>query len=87
MVIRTAWTKINSERRFARCLDHMCNYFHRVDGPFCERAKMIIPELISRINALKGEVKALEMKRQTKEHQVCFTIVVHLDHNLCVFVL
>ncbi|WOH13887.1 hypothetical protein DCAR_0933400 [Daucus carota subsp. sativus] len=64
VVVRTAWTEINSGKRFAGCPDQVCNYFRWVDGPLCERARMIIPGLIRRINVLEGEVKALEVKKQ-----------------------
>lgn len=66
VVVRTAWTDTNSGWRFAGCPDFGCNYFRWVDGPLCERARIIIPELIRRINALEGEIKALEVKNQKK---------------------
>lgn len=66
VVIRTTWTEKNSGQRFAGCPDYGCNYFRWVDAPLCERARIIIPGLIRRINMLEGEIKVLEEKNVKK---------------------
>ena len=50
----TAWTSNNAGRRFRTCPDRMCRFFAWIDPPMCERAKIVIPGLIRRINNLEG---------------------------------
>ncbi|KAK1397578.1 hypothetical protein POM88_007441 [Heracleum sosnowskyi] len=61
LVAKTAWTSSNAGRRFMAC--DRCRYFRWVDGPLCERARLIILGLLRRINNLERQQQEMECRR------------------------
>lgn len=55
VVPKTAWTTSNAGRRFFSC--DRCRFFRWLDDPLCQRARVIIPGLIRRINNLEAQLK------------------------------
>lgn len=60
VVVHTACNSSNAGLRFSGCGKCKCDYFRWVDPPLCDRAQLIIPGLIKRINLLEEEKKQLE---------------------------
>lgn len=58
---KTAWTSLNAGRRFISC--DRCRYFRWLDAPLCERARIIIPGLLRRINHLESLQSEAEFGR------------------------
>ena len=61
----TAWTTANAGRRFVACPYRRCRFFSWVDPPLCDRARVIIPGLVRRINALEAETQHFETLKGT----------------------
>lgn len=60
VVVHTTWTPSNAGRRFTGCANCKCQYFRGVDPLLCDRARLILPGLMRRINHLEEEKKQLE---------------------------
>ncbi|KAL3844633.1 hypothetical protein ACJIZ3_002036 [Penstemon smallii] len=66
--VYTSWTKDNPGRRFLRChvtKGERCRYFEWVDPPMCDRSRIIIPGLLSRVNHAQAENTRLEHETMT----------------------
>ena len=81
---RVAWTDANAGRRFRNCCDGSggCRYFQWVDAPLCNRAKVVIPGLLRRLNAMEAHHKLELLEVQKRESRkwmfrsvICFVIL------------
>ncbi|KAK4484040.1 hypothetical protein RD792_011255 [Penstemon davidsonii] len=81
--IYTSWTKENPGRRFARCqclTDERCDYFEWIDPIMCDRSRVIIPGLLSRVN--RTEAENARVMREFDEMSTQMQVLVNSLHNL-----
>lgn len=65
-VVHTTWTPSNAGRRFTGCANCKCQYFRWVIL-LCDRARLIVPGLIRRINHLEEEKQQLKTNNLEKK--------------------
>ncbi|CAL5349713.1 unnamed protein product [Camellia sinensis] len=56
-LIHTAWINANPRKRFLSCPNNGCNHFTWLDPSMCDRAMLIIPDSLKKLNKMEAQLK------------------------------